>query len=665
MDFPIQRFEEIIASTVADMRERYKTYAFDRAFERYKSIFIASIRQYRQHRGNDTVLIKDLKSRFLHETALLHVITRLISHNDEKLDSPHFDIWPIFDSDSIFNWYKLSDDLRNPIDKLAADISYIDNIGLILSEASGHLLRKFIKRYIGEFYTPLSIVEHLIDLSGLEADSLLSGNKVVDPACGGGIILTAIADKVVKLAIEQNLHPQRVIDCISKNLFGFDIQPYAINLTKSLLLHSCLPLMSSRGVTPPRFINIRLLDPLASYQEFWNGKDKFNYVIGNPPFFIVKRDSLHFIENYCEILHGHPNLFQLFLWWAVKSTVPGGIISFLLPQSILSGNYFKNLRKEINEKTELISITRMIDRKGIIADADQQLMAFCVKVSANQNEKLDVTVRVTRNGNDISQSNPVSIRKDRIIQSFGDVTIWVVSDNVVDYTIVDRINEKCGLLSNIDMFEFGNGGYVWNQHRELLLQEWDSGCLPLISAASIEPYTVIFPYNGSHPSRDRTFSRLDVHVQKCVHSGQALLVQRTTPRKVGRRLISGLPSSNFHERYEHYFLENHVNYIRCRTVTDEQSLLLGLMGWLNSDLINFIFQLRNGNTQVSAFEMGLLPVNLEIISDISEHVRLVTITPPQTRIILLSDLNDRLYNWLGLGPHHRRRIFSVLNQKER
>ena len=131
-----------------------------------------------------------------------------------------------------------------------------------------------------------------------------------------------------------------------------------------------------------------------------------------------------------------------------------------------------------------------------------------------------------------------------------------------------------------------------------------------------------------------------------MHSQPALLVQRTTPRKVGRRLIVGMPSDEFYVDYPRYFLENHVNYIKVRT-NEDKNLLYGLMGWLNSDLINFVFQLRNGNTHVSAFELGLFPVNLEMVKQLVDQTKTITKAKIKNGMVPLKSLTKQfMIGWI-------------------
>jgi hypothetical protein len=89
------------------------------------------------------------------------------------------------------------------------------------------------------------------------------------------------------------------------------------------------------------------------------------------------------------------------------------------------------------------------------------------------------------------------------------------------------------------------------------------------------------------------------------------------------------------------------------------------MGWLNSDLINFVFQLRNGNTHVSAFELGLFPINLEMVKQLVDLTKTITDAETQERNGHIEILNETIYDWLDLRPRHRSRIADVLNRKEK
>ena len=95
------------------------------------------------------------------------------------------------------------------------------------------------------------------------------------------------------------------------------------------------------------------------------------------------------------------------------------------------------------------------------------------------------------------------------------------------------------------------------------------------------------------------------------------------------------------------------------------NLLHGLMGWLNSNLLNFAFQLRNGNAQVSLFELGMFPVNLEMVRQLASLTKPITNSESKRRSDRIAILNEAIFGWVGLGPKHRSRIADVLNRKEK
>ena len=673
METLTQLLETATTLTAKYVHKQRESDDFKEGFEEYLSFVERAIERYEHHLGND-IANEELRKRYEYETALLHVLTSVFSYEIEQ----EFVDWPVDELDSPYRWFQLPSELSTPIKDIVTELSKSDSRALDVSHVSGQVLDGNSKRYLGEFYTPLPIVKHLIDLSGLKERELLKGYRIIDPACGGGIILTAIADKVISYAEEREDPPESVLHNLSQNMYGFDIQSCAVYITRSLLIYRCLQLLEKCNQVniSPLFPNIKQQDTLLTYDQYFSRQDDlfkdlpdekgFHYIIGNPPFMSVKGKKLDFLTHYEDVISGHPNLYQLFLWWAVRAAIKGGVVSYLLPQTMLAGAYSKKLRDQLENHGTLTSVTRMTDRTGVVGDVDQQMMAVCLKANdLVEPIEANVNVRITRNGNELLDAKSLKVKHSRIAQRVEGLSVsWVVSDNIFDYTICERLEKQCSPLVKLNEFSYGNGGYVWNQNKKLLSATYEDNSLPLISAASIEIYGFNFPYDGSHASHKRLFSRQNKRVEKVMHSQPALLVQRTTPRKVGRRLIVGMPSDKFYSEHPRYFLENHINYIKVLD-NEHVNLLYGLMGWLNSDLINFVFQLRNGNTHVSAFELGLFPVNLEIVKQLVDLTKAITNVETQERNSHIETLNKTIYDWLGLGPKHRSRIADVLNRKEK
>ena len=75
-----------------------------------------------------------------------------------------------------------------------------------------------------------------------------------------------------------------------------------------------------------------------------------------------------------------------------------------------------------------------------------------------------------------------------------------------------------------------------------------------------------------------------------------------------RRIVACQTPAFLAKADEGWFAENHVNVV---TLTDDARISLdAVLGLLNSDLYDYVFRSLNGNTQVSASELGMLPVKL-------------------------------------------------------
>lgn len=667
MNLFLSRFNATAQVVLQDVMAASQSTEAKRSLSLYLARTRTSLSKYHHHLGME-VNDDELAVRYYMELAILHLATTLI---EEVLgpDNGNLGIaWPV-NNECSYSWYRVAKkDIKTQVQQVATELDDVEVPQLAIIDAADKLLTQTAPRFIGEFYTPLNLVEHLIDISRFNPAALLAGAKVVDPACGGGMVLVSVVHAVIQYVKEHPILHATALNAISNNIYGYDIQPFAVTLARTMLLSLIWPFIQEEDQHVSRLHvleNVQLKDPLAAHAEFWI-EPRFDFVIGNPPFMSVKKSSIDFIDAYDEVLYGHPNLYVLFLWWSVKVTKAKGIVSLLLPQSLFTGNYYKLLRTKLKGTTCILSLTRMIDRKGVVGAADQQMMAVALVRLSTQQEPTNqtVTLKVARNGTDIRDTEAIIVNHAQVVQNVNSSTIWIVSDNIIDYEVEESLQTTSNYLGSYDhLFSFGNGGYVWNQNKELLRKKPEADTIPLVSAASISLFQFQFPYRGTHATRKRPYSKTSTKLAAIERDAPALLIQRTTPRKVGRRLVCSLPGSDFYEKYPKYFLENHVNFVNSTSNT--LSLLYGLLGWLNSDLINFVFQLRNGNTQVSLYELQLLPLRVDILEEVASVAELAmcAIDDDQRQQHIFT-LNETIFNLLGFTQKHKDRVKQVLSRRE-
>jgi adenine-specific DNA-methyltransferase len=100
-------------------------------------------------------------------------------------------------------------------------------------------------------------------------------------------------------------------------------------------------------------------------------------------------------------------------------------------------------------------------------------------------------------------------------------------------------------------------------------------------------------------------------------------VKRLTAREEARRIVACRLPNEYATAEAGYFGENHINILRpTNSAMLDADAVLGL---LNSRLFDFVFRALNGNTQVSATELEMLPIPRRPgLSQIAEQARRLT-----------------------------------------
>jgi len=167
----------------------------------------------------------------------------------------------------------------------------------------------------GSYYTPLEVARNMT--KGLDFSK---GQTFFDPCCGSGAFLLAL----------DGASPEQVLGC--------DNDPIAVMIAKINLL-----LKYKSQVFEPQIIKC---DYLKYYFKYKN-----SYIISNPPWGAVIFDEKNNPISTKES-------FSFFFEKAFNQLEEGGIIRFLLPESILNVKTHRNFRKFLLENTDIQSITK-------------------------------------------------------------------------------------------------------------------------------------------------------------------------------------------------------------------------------------------------------------------------------------------------------------------
>lgn len=462
----------------------------------------------------------------------------------------------------------------------------MEDAGYLMGSLYTVMLPESMRSDLGAYYTPPPLVSRLID-NAVKVGTDLSTCSVIDPACGGGAFLAPVAARMMALSRIQD--PLLALEDIISRLHGIEIDPFAGWMTEVLLEATLLPLCKQAGTRVSGMVTIG--DALEYYDA-----GRFDLVIGNPPYGRIKLDAAQ-RERYARSLFGHANLYGLFTDLALRLAKDDGVIAYLTPTSFLGGQYFKSLRALLTAHALPVSFDFVSDRNGVFDDVLQE--TILVVYRSNTAVRSDVSAVVSSivpQGLEDAQIEPVgSIRVPKTGAP------WMIPRSLEDAAYVSRLLEMPTRLSHFG-FEVSTGQLVWNRHKPQFRYARGAGTYPVIWAESVSAAGFIFSAARRNHAPFIALSGSD-HLltrKSCV------LLQRTTAKEQGRRLISAVIPQWFIDEYDGVVVENHLNIIyaadKARVLPETISLLL------NSAPVDRAFRCISGSVAVSAYELEALPL---------------------------------------------------------
>lgn len=246
------------------------------------------------------------------------------------------------------------------------------------------------KKEAGAFYTPRLLAELLLDVT-LEGMSPLLGKRFLDPACGSGIFLVGLFNRLAEEWKRENpsapydLQASELMRVLTENLYGIDRHPTACHITAFSLYLAYLDQLSPPDIrrlrsegrvlpyllwppqrpetepSPPEAshfhesavarstveVDPTAISPSASRRKmilcadfFSDGVgpiQKVHAVLGNPPWGSTATPSTP-AGAWCSS-YEHPlpdnQMAAAFMWKATEHLEPDGKVCFVLPHGIL------------------------------------------------------------------------------------------------------------------------------------------------------------------------------------------------------------------------------------------------------------------------------------------------------------------------------------------
>ncbi|MHB1785267.1 MAG: N-6 DNA methylase [Acidimicrobiales bacterium] len=275
------------------------------------------------------------------------------------------------------------------------------------------------KKATGAFYTPRFLAEIVLDMA-LEGLGTLLNKRFLDPACGSGIFLVGLFNR---LAEEwSRTHPNAPYDeranglmtILRENIFGVDRKDTACRIAAFSLYLAMLDqlrpsdireLYGKGKVLPPLVYDPE--KPSATREgktiiraDFFAEEagvplEAFDVVVGNPPWAKLKGPKVQ-AEVWCDE-HGlsipYRQLAQAFVWKAPLHLKPKSRVCFVLPHSVLFNQQAKAVtaQREWLKRHSVDSILNLADFQRFLFDAEQPavVVRYTKEAPADRNQRIE------------------------------------------------------------------------------------------------------------------------------------------------------------------------------------------------------------------------------------------------------------------------------------
>jgi hypothetical protein len=237
------------------------------------------------------------------------------------------------------------------------------DFGVIPIETVSAIYERFLKpsdKKQGAFYTPRFLAELVLDIALSNRLSLL-GLRFLDPACGSGIFLVGIFNRLAEEWRRENPNARNdqrareLMQLMRDSIFGVDLNPTACRITAFSLYLAYLDQLTPRDIQElqakgnalPRLV-VRLnevYDP-NSQGGIWCGDffhenalypENVDVVIGNPPWGAMA-DEASAATRWCEqqqLEVPNKQIAAAFMWKAAQHVSNNGNVCLILPHGML------------------------------------------------------------------------------------------------------------------------------------------------------------------------------------------------------------------------------------------------------------------------------------------------------------------------------------------
>lgn len=351
----------------------------------------------------------------------------------------------IFESDTPHDWYEFDQTVLKTILRRFDNFNFQNVDRDIFGEMYQQCLTRTERKRLGSFYTPPEVVAFLLDYTGFRVgDHNLKTRteKILDPACGSGTFLLEFMRRSFEDYSTSGYDfsgisdTREVLENLNEKIFGFDVDPFAVQLAQTNLLVSVLQKVSRAYGDESEVGHLELdIPPFSVFEtdsllkrlhetedrqiayeamekdpehleDVVRAKEDVDYklVIGNPPYIRSHNQDSEITDKYHELHEtfsgDQPDIFLPFVEQGIEWLEEGGQLAFIISNSVLINDDSEDLMRFLLENATLDLVVDMTRCKVFGKEVNVfPILLVVSKKPGTENEQIrtDNNITVVRN----------------------------------------------------------------------------------------------------------------------------------------------------------------------------------------------------------------------------------------------------------------------------
>ena len=349
----------------------------------------------------------------------------------------------------------------------------------------------------------------------------------------------------------------------------------------------------------------------------------FDLVVGNPPYVLIlkeHKDYIKYKQSYKTASGGKINLYNLFFENSLKLIKRNGFLSFITPNTYLSGTDTKNLREILLNETSIYEIIEYTEKQKVFDKVTQAVATIFLTNQKLSNHQIKLTT--SKQGEQICLQD--DLRKRNLLLAISPLILKIEQQKARLKDCFDIFQGEVNLTTKKQFFSLEKG------ENRLLMWRGDN----------VGKY-----YPQSQPKEwcDKTASNLDCKKARIV-------MQQVSNQSQKFRTKAFISSENF-------ICGNSTNYL----ISKHNENLLFYLGLINSQVFNFYFNYFSFTNHLTVSELEKVPIPTinsknqslvdEIINLVDKILALKAKNSSADTSKIEKDIDNLIYKLYNLSPN--------------